>query len=224
MKRIASIILVWLSLQCPLARAEAEASTLPPNFQAGVQAYRDGQYKQAESIFSGLHKQYPEEARITYYLAISNAQLGRFKQARALYQEVLLLNPNGESSQLAQEGLNYLPPDENKFDRPPRFQQAQTSSKTEQPSEVAPQAPASATYNDMSPQEMMALQMIMSQMGGSNNNQSGMNPWAMMMMPQATGDPNNPYAPKIDPSVMSNMLMQQMMQNFSLDGNNSKDN
>ena len=47
--------------------------------------------------------------------------------------------------------------------------------------------------------------------GGVNN----MMPW--MMMPQAGTDPNNPGS-GYDPNAMSTMLMNQMMQNFSLSG------
>jgi tetratricopeptide (TPR) repeat protein len=170
---------------------------------------------EAEKYFQKMHAQQPEDSRATYYLAITQAQLGRFQKAKALYQEVLALDPNSESAKLAQEGLLYLPAETN-LDSPPKFQKSIVTEQDKSIPENRASMPASVVTPGMSPQDMMAWQMMMSQMGGNQQQQQGgMNP-LMYMMPQMTGDPN---APKIDPGVMSNMLMNQMMQNFSLDGN-----
>lgn len=189
----------------------------------GIQAYRDGDYSKAEKTFQQGHQQHPEDSRVTYYLAITEAQLGRFKQAKSLYQEILTLDPNSEAAQLAKEGLSYLPTEEG-MDKPPRFQ-GKKQEQVSDPGEKTAMAPTNqlpTTQNGMTPQDMMMWQAVMGQMGGNNQQQGGMNnnPWAYMMMPQATGDPNNP--PKIDPSVMSNLLMNQMMQNFTLGGNSEE--
>jgi hypothetical protein len=68
---------------------------------------------------------------------------------------------------------------------------------------------------------MMMWQMMMSQFGNQNGQNNGMSMLPFMMMPS---DPNNPNsANKIDPNIMSNMMMNQMMQNFSLGGNKDED-
>lgn len=194
-----------------------------PEFSSGVKAYREGDYIQARRIFSSLHKQAPEDSRTTYYLAITEAQLGRFQSAKKLYEEIITLNPNGEAARLAKEGLQYLPA-ETKLDLPPRFQAGATE--TGQPkAAMNPQTPsqpgaipaspgAGMLPNGMSMQDWMALQMMMGQGGNNSNNGAGMMPW--MMMPQAGADPNNPGG--YDPNAMSTMLMNQMLQNFSLSG------
>lgn len=98
-------------------------------FNEGVQAYRSGRYDNAYKIFSTLHRQQPETVKATYYLAMTEAQLGNFAQARTRYQEVLTLDPNGAIAALAREGLRYLP-SESTLDRPPRFTQASPPSGT----------------------------------------------------------------------------------------------
>lgn len=185
----------------------------PTSFAEGVTAYREGRYLDAEKCFQQIRVQHPEDSKTTYYLAITQAQLGRFKQAKALYQEVLTLDPNSESAKLAKEGLLFLPEGTN-LDSPPRFQSNSKAVKDNPSVETQTGTTPPAVTSGMSPQDMMTWQMMMAQMGG-NQQQGGANPWAYMM-PQMTGDPN---APKVDPSVMSNMLMNQMMQNFNLDGN-----
>lgn len=174
---------------------------------------------QARRLFAGLHKQTPEDSRVTYYLAITEAQLGRFQSAKKLYEEILALDPNGQAAELARQGLQYLPA-ETSLDLPPRFQgnaspPAPTSSNT--PSASPQAAPPMSTPNGMSMQDWMALQMMLGQNGNAS---SGANPTAMMpwMMQQ---NPNNPTSgnPVYDPNVMSTMLMNQMLNNFSMESN-----
>lgn len=215
------------SVQNPFPEQQ-QSLPMSPEFSNGVKAYREGDYIQARRIFSGLHKQSPEDTRITYYFAITEAQLGRFQAAKTLYQEIITLDPKGEAAQLAKTGLQYLPA-EASLDLPPRFQTG--AANTSQPhaataQQAIPQSQAGSIPgqgmmpNGMSMQDWMALQMLMGQGGNASNNLGGggvnnMMPW--MMMPQAGTDPNNPGS-GYDPNAMSTMLMNQMMQNFSLSG------
>lgn len=201
---------------------------MPHGYAEGVQAYREGNYAAARKNFERLHNDYPENSRVTYYLAITEAQLSRFQQARQLYQEILTLDPNSEAAKLAKEGLDYLP-EAGALDEPPKFKaksrkQPETA---ETEKAVAPQnaanpasVPQNSLYGGMSPQDMMMLQMMMSQGGGAG----GMNPMMYMMAPQGQGDPNNPNGMgNIDTSIMSNVIMNQMLQNFSLDSGKDQD-
>lgn len=200
------------------------------DFYQGVKAYREGDYKQANRSFAALHKQAPENTRITYYLAISEAQLGRFQQAKKLYSEIISLDPNGKAASLAKQGLDYLPK-ETELDLPPRFEAAVPEKKTETAAEkqevphtTAPANPneamAQAFHNGMqniSPQDWMTMQMLM---GGQQNGQTGgMNPmsWMMPGMMGQAGQ-NGSAASGMDPNIMSNMMMNQMMQGFGSGG------
>lgn len=198
-----------------------------PDFQAGVQAYRQGQYQQAQQIFNQLHAQHPHDSRATYYLAISEAQLGRFEQARTLYQKIILLDPQSEAAHLAREGLQYLPAGSlTALDQPPRFmqagQQAGHGVMAMTPgggfqNGASSGGASGAQVGGMSPQDWMMMQMMMGQQAGGQAGGGGMNPmWLMMpgMMGQAGGDGGQ----NLDPNVLSNMMMNQMMQNFSLFG------
>lgn len=188
---------------------------------SGVQAYRQGDYLLAHKTLAPLHAQHPENSNVTYYLAITEAQLGRFQQAKKLYQEILTLNLNSDAAKFAAEGLKFLPA-EATLDLPPRFQEVPT----QQASKGTAQSPAlqsnSGTASGqsaptMTPQDMMAWQMMMGQtgMGGTG----GMNamPW---MMPGAMGANGN--SGTMDPSLMSTMMMNQMMQNMNLGGSSDE--
>lgn len=211
-------LLVAFALGFLLFAAPGWADT---DYLAGVQAYRQGQYAQAMQIFEDLHWAHPEDSRMTYYLAISEAQLGRYQQARQHYEEILTLDPNSEAARLAQEGLRYLPADTAALDLPPRFQAPPVEGGLAGANSSGNTAgtPGAATMGGMSPQELMMMQMMMGGLGG-NGMQGGMNaamPW--MMMPQTGGAEGQ----QIDPNVMSTFLMNQMMQNFSLDGGSKDD-
>jgi len=206
--------------------AEPEVGSNPPakadaKYEAGVKAYRDGDYAQAGKVFALLHRQAPENTRFTYYLAITEAQLGCFQQAKKLYSEILTLDPNGETATLAKEGLKYLPP-ETSLDLPPRFN-GNAGSGGGVVSNQAGSAPASGPANTgnappaISQQDLMAWQMLMGQ--GSGNNSGGFNPMGGFMPGMMTGMPNGANGnASMDPSVMSTMLMNQMMQNMNLGG------
>ena len=202
--------------------ADQTANLAEERFNEGVKAYRNGEYEQASKIFEVLHRQFLEKDKFTYYLAITQAQLGRFQQAKQLYEEIIALDPNGEPAALAKQGLQYLPP-EASIDPPPRFNQMTTApslpdaNRSAAPTYANPgqQAnPSPSAPSGISPQDLMAWQMLMGQNNGSNNN----NPMGMFM-PGMMGYPNgmNGNTP-VDPSIMSTMLMNQMMQNMNLSG------
>lgn len=205
MKTAASMLCVLLTaLWLAMVPARAE----DPFLQA-VQAYRNGNYVEAQGMLNALHAARPEDTRVTYYLAITEAQLGRFRQARAHYEEVLVLAPNDEVAQLARQGLQYLPA-ESGLDLPPRFQ-ADPAAAASIPSQAY--GAAQAAPNGMTAQDMMMWQAMMSSLGGNNNANGGMAPW--MMMPGMQGG-------QMDPSVMSTMMMNQMMGDFNFDNGDDR--
>jgi hypothetical protein len=191
------------------APERAEASL---EFKQGVEAYRSGDYAAALGLFENLHQARPEAVNITYYLAITEAQLGRFQQAKTHYNEIITLDPNGRAAKLAQEGLKYLPAQtDDTLDLPPKF------NATESPaSDAKPTAEAQAG-NGMTMQEMMAMQAMIMQMGGPQGNT--MNPM-MMMMPFMQ---NNGAAGGMDPAALSTMLQNQMLQNMDMFGKQDDD-
>jgi len=83
----------------PEQQAAEERPAYLVEFGNAVKAYREGDYIQARKILHPLHGKQPENSRMTYYLAITEAQLGRFQQAKKLYQEILALDPNSEAAQ-----------------------------------------------------------------------------------------------------------------------------
>lgn len=216
------------------------AAETGPDFYAGIKAYREGDYRQAERIFELLHRQQPENTQITYYLAITQAQLGRFQKAEALYKEIIQLEPKGKAASLAQKGLDYLPKEDD-LDLPPRFVHSpkDSPSDTSEKSGRAQGAAASpsnsvgeqtaamgqamrqsmqAGMQGMSPQDWMMMQMLQGQ-GQNNSAGANMNPMSWMMMPgMMGGNGSSGY----DPGVMSNMMMNQMMQGFGMDGNSEQ--
>lgn len=206
---------------------DSSSERLSVDFYAGVKAYREGHYQLSEKIFKTLHQEAPENAQYTYYLAITEAQLGRFQKAKQLYEEIVTLAPNGKAAALAQKGLDYLPKD-NDLDLPPRFQASDRPAETK-PSEAAVPYSQSQTVGDamrqgmqgMSPQDWMMMQMMQQgQNNGQNNGMmGGMNPMGWMMMPGMNGGANGSGG--YDPNVMSNMMMNQMMQGFGMGGDAS---
>lgn len=205
--------------------AERPANPAEQRFNDGVKAYRTGDYGLADKLFDALHKQFVENTKFTYYLAITEAQLGRFQHAKQLYGEIVTLDPNGEAATLAKEGLQYLPP-EASIDPPPRFNQMTSLSAAPSANNTViqpdttqnPKANSSVTGamtpSGISPQDLMAWQMLMGQNNGSNNNNPmGMFMPGMMGLPNGTNG-NTPF----DPNIMSTMLMNQMMQNMNLSG------
>jgi len=197
-----------------------------PVFEEAVQAYREGRYPQADKLFTNLHRQTPENTKVTYYLAITEAQLGRFQAAKKLYTEVLTLDPKGEAASLAQEGLKYLP-SEIGLDLPPRFSQQDqprtsvgSSAQTVNPGTADSLQPNAGP--SMSREDLMALQMLMGQ--GSGNGLNGNNNPLGAFMPGMMGMPSNGIngMSGMDPKMMSTMMMNQMMQNMNLGGDQNE--
>jgi tetratricopeptide (TPR) repeat protein len=104
----------WILLICLLFSPVLAENPL----QSAIDAYRAGQYAQAESLL----KTAPDSPTATYYRALTQAQLGRYTEARRLYESVIRTAPQSPEAQLASEGLNYLPA-QNELDLPPRFVQ-----------------------------------------------------------------------------------------------------
>jgi hypothetical protein len=219
---------------------ESSAPGNTPKFQEGVRLYREGQYSKAYPCFEKQHQENPADLNNTYYLAITAAQLGRFKQAKAYYDEIILLDPQSKASQLAKEGRQYLPTGEMGLDPPPRFQgnintgSVSTSpfpaNSTQTPASQTQNTPSqnsSAPSNGLSAQELQALQMMMGSgnnngmggMGGGGNNLNSMLPYMMMNNGGGNGGAGSNTGGGLDPNFMSTMMMNQMLQNFNLDGN-----
>lgn len=220
----ALLLLNLMSLSITLGWAE-ESGVNATAFADGVRLYREGQYAKALNIFERLHQDNSTDVNTTYYLAITSAQLGRFKQAKGFYEQIVLLDPNGKAAQLAKDGMKYLPDTHEALDLPPKFQaQIQANSPaTGTPPQSAnqPGAPqqAQASNSGMSPQDLQAIQMMM-MMGGGNGGMGGMNQNNPMggMMPGMMGGQG---MQGMDPNIMSTMMMNQMMQNFDLSGGKS---
>ncbi|MGE0200908.1 MAG: tetratricopeptide repeat protein [Candidatus Melainabacteria bacterium] len=98
----------------------------------GIQAYRSGNYPRAFSLLTQVHQAEPGNPKAQYYLAMSNAQLRQFDEARDLYTAVLQSAGNAPDRQeaatlreLARRGLAQLPQSQkNGLDLPPAFQPA----------------------------------------------------------------------------------------------------
>jgi tetratricopeptide (TPR) repeat protein len=203
------------SLDQPESQHASQKPAYLAEFSDAVKAYREGNYIQARKALHPLHRQHPENSRVTYYLAITEAQLGRFQQAKKLYEEILALDPNSEAAQLALEGLKFLP-SETTMDLPPRFQEKGNAG-TAQSSVNAQPMPQGNGMQMPSPQEWMALQMMMGQNGLGGTGGMNAMPWMMQGTNPSTGG-NSYGAGGFDPNVMSNMMMNQMLQNFTLSG------
>jgi hypothetical protein len=122
---------------------------------------------------------------------------------------------------LAADGLKFLPA-EAALDLPPRFQETPTpqAGKVAAPNQQSAANPGNMTGQSgqtMSPQDWMALQMMMGQTGMGGSNGMNMMPW---MMPGAMGTNGN--SSTMDPNMMSTMMMNQMMQNMNLGGSSEE--
>lgn len=225
-----SISLILTGLLMMSARGFAHAGERIEPEQDRTQAvdlYRQGKYLAAEQALSDLYRQHPEDSIAAYYLAMTQAQLGRFERARELYNAVLLLDPYSKAAALAKEGLKYLPEvTADNLDLPPRFNQM-VQGMTQTPAQ--PQVAAQAAQTGMTPQDMMLMQMMMGQNGNNGGGMGGgFNPMMFGLMNQQPADPNTLEGGgmfgNMDPSVMSTMLMNQMLQNFNMMGDDSNKN
>jgi len=80
------------------------ASTL----QDGINAYNYGKYSLAESKFKSILKSEPGNVNVRYYLAISQAQQGKFTEAKSNYQYIMAKSPNSQAAHYARFGLSTL--------------------------------------------------------------------------------------------------------------------
>lgn len=174
-----------------------------PFYTQGVESYRAERYAQAQDLFARFTQTHPEAPEGHYYWAISLVKLGKFKEARAAYENAIKIAPQSEAAQLANEGLRYLP-QESGLDKPPQLTNA-----------AATPTPANTATGGMDP-EMLQTMMMMSSMGGGGGN-SGFNPMMIPLMQSMTkGQGATPGAPTQGSSeMMRTMMMNQMLQNFS---------
>lgn len=226
------LLLVWVALVWQNGQpAQASEASLA---EQAITLYRQGHYQQAAAQLEPLHQAHPEDAKLTYYLAISYAQLGRTPQAKALYEEVLLLDPNGPAAPLAKQGLSYLPT-QPPLDLPPKLQAASPSV---QPSTASVQNPSQPTpenagnlgtlgnNNNQAMQQWMLMQSMMGQAGGGgqSNPMAAMMPWLMMNGVGGGGLPGQEgNGPAMDPKMMSQFLMNSMMSNMDFSSSSDKD-
>lgn len=239
------LILFWLAASLQLAKAddlemldilplkpsEKEKTVLSTDrdapelvtFAKGVQYYRAGLYQDACRLFVILTRKQPENTRYLYYLAISEARLGRFEDAKNHYQAILSINPDASEATLAKIGLSYLPKTTNQLDLPPQFQPPPSRANGIRDGEtlwnkgVAEPWRTSALPSGSreAMQNWQALQMLMGGQatpGSSPGGMESMLPW----MIQQQG-----FQGKQNPAVLSEMMNSMMMnQLFSTDGNN----
>ncbi|MBX2861543.1 MAG: tetratricopeptide repeat protein [Vampirovibrio sp.] len=257
LKRLLPILLLTVCIHSPVtlsgwAQAFEPQQARPGlssdiSFEKGVLYYRQGFYDKAAAIFSTLHRQSPESVNTTYYLAISQAQLGKYDKARQLYLEIMTLEPNSKAGQLAEKGITYLPSQSLQLDQPPQFARVtpqpnrayQTTQANQTTLNTRPGQQPNGT-RQLSPQDLVTMQMMMQSGGNSFNgaqgggngmgmnnmgtNGLGMNPMMMnyLMGQQGQSQPGQGSfgqpGQSIDPNVFSSMMMNQMMQNFDMTG------
>ena len=186
-------------------------------FQDAVSLYRQGHFMQASEVFNVLRQEHPEDSRAMYYWAMSQAQLGRYEQAKQGYETVIALDPNGKAAPLAERGLAALPDLEaQQLDGPPLFDQSKAPiSPKALITASAPRAPGSlGNPKAMDPQKLQQMQqlMMMQSMMGGGNQANNNNAWMMPLMMQQQG--NDGQASSLDPSVIQSMMTNQMMQGF----------
>ncbi|MBY0449823.1 MAG: tetratricopeptide repeat protein [Cyanobacteria bacterium] len=230
--------------------------SLPGATEQAIRAYREGNYPQAIGLLEQDRVSQPKDPKILYYLAISHAALGHDAEAAVLYHLVIQADPTSSEAALAQEGIQYLPPELQNgatqnvasmahIDHPPKnisprsiasvssYKNAEKapdndleSSQGITPAQVQGKAPAIAEQKpaqaqtqavtgqtatglpDPNQQEMMMLQMMMNPNGNNGN-------FNMMNM--------NPAMTNMDPSQMSTLMMNQMMQSMNMDLSGDRD-
>ncbi len=223
---------------------------LPGATEQAIRAYREGNYPQAIGLLEQDRVNQPKDPKILYYLAISHAALGHDAEAAVLYHLVIQADPTSPEAALAQEGIQYLPQDLSQalIDRPPQavniapknispkpIASVSSYKKADIAQDIAPESSQGITpaqvqgktsgaiadqkaaqtqtatgLPDPSQQEMMMLQMMMNPTGNNGN-------FNMMNL--------NPAMTNMDPSQMSTLMMNQMMQSMNMDlsGDSGKD-
>ncbi|MEM0950749.1 MAG: tetratricopeptide repeat protein [Cyanobacteria bacterium P01_H01_bin.74] len=109
------------------------------DFETAVHHYRQQKYQAALPDFKKLVQKYPQKSEYWYYLAITEAQLGYYTDAKRHYQAVIQVAPESQAADLAKHGLAHLP-EQTALDSPPAFQNAGRSSGSgNNQSDVTPQ-------------------------------------------------------------------------------------
>ncbi len=219
LRRCVPLVLMLFLCHVPLSGADT------PAYEQGVNAYRNGDYEKAYRQFKDVIKTTPERVEAHYYLGISAAQLGRFKEAREAYQNTIKLAPNSEAGQLATDGLSYLPnPDS--LDVPPRISVNGNPAATQQATPQQPVAQNANPFGNMDPQAFQMMMMMNSMAGGGGG--GGFNPMMIpmmqMMQGQAAGGADGQQRNMMSPEIIKSMMMNQMMQNFSPFGGGNGNN
>lgn len=199
-------------------------------YDSGVEYYRNGDYDKALKCFKQLSKATPLSQEVLYYYAITLAQMGRFKEAKKTYEEVISIGPDTESSALARQGIDYLPIVD-QLDMPPQFKKPivsqPESSKTDVNAEpvINGQNQDQLSANNSPPGNMdsktMEMMLLMGSMGNGGMG-GGFNPMIYSMMQNMTrknianGETNTEASDSMFSSdIIKTMMMNQMMQDFS---------
>lgn len=177
-------------------------------FIDGVSAYRDGDYKEAKTLFEDIMTDEYDNARLMYYLAITHARLYDTDKAEFYYNRAVSLDPDGEVGRYAKKGLKTLDK-ATKLDAPPDMNKAVNSQKpaddrvqasagyihpanrgiVNNPANNIPQIPnqvpnmnygGAQSYNTNYGVSPQDMMALQSLMGG--NNQNNQNDWMTNMM------------------------------------------
>ncbi len=219
--------------QNPSTSVQSSSPAYGASLDASIQLYREGKYVEAEKMLSTLHKHSPESTRTTYYLAITEAQLGRVAMARKHYEEVILLDPNGDTARLSEIGLRHLPHSSQKLDPPPKLSTA-FKKKTNTPTHAQPDhtrqyttaAPVNNTASSSTPtysnlpqpiaQSVTATEasrQVQSARSNTHSNASSQttNLNTNQYNNSQSNTPANAMSPMMSPEMQQLMMMQTMM-------------
>ena len=89
--RVLSVLILLASVNVVYAKVKA---TSPATAQA-IKFYKAGNYVQSYIKCTAIVEKDPSDALAYYYLAMSNAQLGKKDEAIRAYDNAIYLSPNG---------------------------------------------------------------------------------------------------------------------------------
>lgn len=87
-------------------RRSSQTPGVPPTLQQAYQAYRQGDYGQAETLYRQVLKTYPVNRDAMLGLAAIALHQGRQRLARDYYQRLLQVDPSDRTALLALQGLS----------------------------------------------------------------------------------------------------------------------
>ena len=102
-KILIAVVLCSLSLVRPVLAQPSEDL-----FQKGVAEYRKGNTQECLGIMQSLEKKDPTNAYVEYYLAMAQAKLGNTDEAKAKYEQVILINQDTQLVSYAKEGIKNI--------------------------------------------------------------------------------------------------------------------